>query len=1173
MPINRRIFGTPITGKVREELERRQTDGGQIEFGESQVGKTYLTQHQEVSSRTPFVRMWTSLKLIDPGVYADATPKVINEAEIKARGGYQVLYDELKQKLMNDFAFKDPLGVEYQTAHIQNEKNEKGEIIKFIIREKGTRDKLDFARKVYMIGDKGYSQTYGEQKANESLTTTDNINDTDNKGILGKVFPQELKKNPLLKPEAGIKSLRVETTGELGTIKKTTVNFIVHNFYDFDKIFNKYFLKPGATVFVDYGWNTVKNLYEPAELIEQQDIELYLYGDKQSGDNVDGIVTKNASDFDVIVGLVSDYNAKILPNGSVECSVTLTSANSSILNFRPESDFTFRIKKMLTQGLLYYGVTSFLKDNEITDELGEYLNYNTDEADEKKQLIDRTNQEAITRFGKPVPDGEAIRQGVYIANEDLTDVYINWGLFEDLIMNTQFGFGQDKLDINKGNRFQVRMDSSESFTAYSVEKFKQQQVQLSNTNIPSPEWVYPEWWHIAAGKGRGKGYNFKEKKTPTTRVVQDENIEVFQDDINQNRIPIREIFIKIDLITDAFDNASSNNKSTVKTVLKEILSKLTDDSKELFEWDIINGNLDSQLQVVDRKFIDDANRKYYEDLSTEDEEKLFFNFKIMSPNSFVKDYNLEFKMPSTDMANYYALNALSYDNVMTRIKPRAKEALASQYKLAEGTQLGIIYEPDNGGYRAEQSLNDNEDADAFDVFSTVRQMVSSETREVNESFSKGSTVRKKTKSTSKKSKANDTKIDFTELENIITKNENFEKMANRVHAKEVLDYYSKEVEDAKKDKKVEDSVPMPYFLSMTIFGIGSIVPGDTFTVDYLPEEHLKNAYQQTIQVVHEINPSGWFTTLETQYRTKFIEVVNEEGVDKSNAKPIEPGYLRLSPRALQLLNLLNGHWHPEEGERFYGFHREEDPPSEFKLKYLLPLMTDVTIRLNQYEQETPIISGGTVTSTTPVMIKLDGQILTFTTPGESEKKDGKFEDQELNKLKGIFLQSAYAEFGTIYEGVDEKSEYYSKTPIRDFDSFTNETEWMKKYQDNPFSGNGVTNGILGDLSSGLGIDPHAKECLDAPFVFMDSRMYRRIVRTKKLPDGTKGTYAKKENLKNRTRVYPPAVEFKPNTTYEMLILSNGRYAIFDTSKFNSEVRLEFYKFLSKNGADVKRKTL
>ena len=31
-------------------------------------------------------------------------------------------------------------------------------------------------------------------------------------------------------------------------------NFIVHNFKDYDEIYNKYFLKPGATIFVDFGW-------------------------------------------------------------------------------------------------------------------------------------------------------------------------------------------------------------------------------------------------------------------------------------------------------------------------------------------------------------------------------------------------------------------------------------------------------------------------------------------------------------------------------------------------------------------------------------------------------------------------------------------------------------------------------------------------------------------------------------------------------------------------------------------------------------------------------------------------------------------------------------------------------------------------------------------------------
>ena len=46
-----------------------------------------------------------------------------------------------------------------------------------------------------------------------------------------------------MKPQAGITSVTSETEGMLGSIKKTTVNFIVHNFADYDAIYNKYFLK------------------------------------------------------------------------------------------------------------------------------------------------------------------------------------------------------------------------------------------------------------------------------------------------------------------------------------------------------------------------------------------------------------------------------------------------------------------------------------------------------------------------------------------------------------------------------------------------------------------------------------------------------------------------------------------------------------------------------------------------------------------------------------------------------------------------------------------------------------------------------------------------------------------------------------------------------------------
>ena len=62
MAINKRVFGTPITGSVLTELKRRQAGTEEIEFGES----VKLPQTIELSTRTPFVRMWTGVKLLEP---------------------------------------------------------------------------------------------------------------------------------------------------------------------------------------------------------------------------------------------------------------------------------------------------------------------------------------------------------------------------------------------------------------------------------------------------------------------------------------------------------------------------------------------------------------------------------------------------------------------------------------------------------------------------------------------------------------------------------------------------------------------------------------------------------------------------------------------------------------------------------------------------------------------------------------------------------------------------------------------------------------------------------------------------------------------------------------------------------------------------------------------------
>ncbi len=93
-------------------------------------------------------------------------------------------------------------------------------------------------------------------------------------------FASEMETNYMLRPPAGITEVESKTEGPFGTIRRTTVNFVVHNFDDYQNIYNRYFLKPGAQVVVDWGWDSVNSsLYDPRKLIEDgTNIRDFIYG-------------------------------------------------------------------------------------------------------------------------------------------------------------------------------------------------------------------------------------------------------------------------------------------------------------------------------------------------------------------------------------------------------------------------------------------------------------------------------------------------------------------------------------------------------------------------------------------------------------------------------------------------------------------------------------------------------------------------------------------------------------------------------------------------------------------------------------------------------------------------------------------------------------------------------
>ena len=141
---------------------------------------------------------------------------------------------------------------------------------------------------------------------------------------------------------------------------------------------------------------------------------------------------------------------------------------------------------------------------------------------------------------------------------------------------------------------------------------------------------------------------------------------------------------------------------------------MNEDSQGLFNWHLFSGkNSNSQISIIDRNYTN------HEELQQSMvDESQYFVFKVQSPNSIVKDYNLDFKIPSGNIGNMYAIQGMGVGDTVFTTNPEVKKAIATG--ALDSDSLQIIYEPDMGNYRSKQMLNEpNVDSETFNVFTSV----------------------------------------------------------------------------------------------------------------------------------------------------------------------------------------------------------------------------------------------------------------------------------------------------------------------------------------------------------------------------------------------------------------------------------------------------------------------
>ena len=304
MGINSRVFGSDIDPKIKEKLEKRQEVANAPDPNTSvEDYHSSFNTLADLSSRTPFARMWTAVQLQELG------------------------------KLEND---KTEGGTKDIDKHIHY----------IISGEHKSRKKFpNKEQKIYTIGNHILNTL---QLPPNTSTEERYFNDQ-----------QQTNKNEFMMPPEGITSVTSATEGMLGTIKKTTVNFIVNNFHDYENIYSKFFLRPGAQLFVDFGWD-IADLYDPSELVKESDtvINEKLYGDG-------GYVTRSKGDLETVVGFVTTFDSKIRENGSVECSVEITSRNAALFSREVDDKLKNLITHSLDIEILRYAAAGYAGSGDV----------------------------------------------------------------------------------------------------------------------------------------------------------------------------------------------------------------------------------------------------------------------------------------------------------------------------------------------------------------------------------------------------------------------------------------------------------------------------------------------------------------------------------------------------------------------------------------------------------------------------------------------------------------------------------------------------------------------------------------------------------------------------------------------------------------------------------------
>ena len=718
---------------------------------------------------------------------------------------------------------------------------------------------------------------------------------------------KESTTNPLIKPNSGITSISSKTEGALGSILRTNVEFVVHNKNDFDNIYLPFFLRPGASVIVDFGWGDSSfNLYDIDEQLKNTDVDLsqfkkYIYDGAASGPDGEQIFTDDTGNryyqkksdgvrvdikeddqltpagflhtnkglVNTHIGVVTSYNSKVNQNGSFECSLELISQNGSILDQAITSDnnlkfiFANRFEDILIETLTGAGNENALKD---------YDALSTEEKKENQNLFFSSLQGGLDQDGIYGPTAlqtgviseKSAQLGIYYeqTNSKLDALYISFGVLTDLFLNSFIAKNK-----NNTTKYETNFKLDNYYIRRDENLYIRQKSSLSGTE-GLPVFLYPQK-AITDKDGKAKG-----TQDAGTSEQQQDGKNPYKTPI----IPLRELFISVPVIKMAFQQ-----KQNVNDAINFILNKINNDSYGVYDLRMVSPNESfSEIGFQDKNLLPPIPSN----------SSNFLTFDVTSGDGIVINMDYSFATPKGDLQNMLSiantssqnvfdvnsLDNLNFLNILKNEKYEGKDVFIRSLPIISLEDSSDKLDTKDIDTRIPKAYF----KEAIDDLSITNNIKTNWDRLVSDLTVIKDKIEKKGKTKTKKPETSK-----------VTKK-------NLLKADSVRDYWGKK---AKKNTLLESgeetiSPILPVNLTLTVYGNNHLHIGDLFTINFLPKSYMEKVFFQISNVEHKLQPNGWETTYSTFYRIR--PTSKKELIDKVTVE--------LTPAAVE------GIFNPIEGE-------------------------------------------------------------------------------------------------------------------------------------------------------------------------------------------------------------------------------------------------------------------